>query len=173
LIEAMQRVWPTHPHAQLVIAGACGSASPQIKARIEALPLDRRAQVKLISDFSEAEKPSLLAACDLFVLASGQESFGIAFVEAWGCAKPVIGARVGAMSSLISEGRDGLLFDYDQPDSLAEAICRLIEDQSMQARFGTAGQQKVLQHYTWDIVTDRVRQVYQQAIARHQTAGKH
>jgi glycosyltransferase involved in cell wall biosynthesis len=113
-----------------------------------------------------------LAACDLFVLPSGQESFGIAFVEAWSCAKPVIGARVGAVSSLIDEGRDGLLFSADDPDSMAGTICRLLADEALRRRLGAAGRQKVLGNFTWEIVTDRVRQAYLDTIARYQALTK-
>jgi len=121
----------------------------------------------MVNDFSDEEKPNLLASCDVFALPSGEESFGIAFVEAWACGKPVIGARSGAIPAVIDEGRDGLLADYQDADDLAQAILKLLADPQLRARMGEAGRRKVLENYTWEIVANRVRRMYAEAITRH------
>lgn len=166
LLKAMRRVWSVHPDVQLLIAGARTAYSPQIDRMIGEFSPERQAQVTVINDFSEEEKPALLAACDLFVLPSGRESFGIAFLEAWACGKPVIGARIGAVPSVIDEGRDGLLAAYQDADDLARAILDLIVDPQRRMQMGEAGRRKVLENYTWDIVADRVRAVYVESISR-------
>ena len=83
-------------------------------------------------------------------------------MEAWAAGKPVIGADVGAVASLITAGRDGLLFEYGRAASLAEAILALLANPGRRQAMGAAGQQKVRANYTWEIVTDRLRDVYQQ-----------
>jgi glycosyltransferase involved in cell wall biosynthesis len=167
LLKAMQQVWTTHPNARLLLGGARTPYSRQLEEMIRALPPLQQAHVTLISDFSEEEKPHLLGACDIFVLPSGQESFGIAFVEAWACAKPVIGARIGAIPSVIDEGRDGLLTTYQDADDLTRAIRDLLRNPQQRIQMGLAGRNKVLEHHTWEIVADRVRTVYTEAISRH------
>jgi glycosyltransferase involved in cell wall biosynthesis len=168
LLQAMPQVWAVHPNVRLLMAGARTSYSPQIDRVINALPPEQQAQVTVISDFSEDQKPRLLAACDLIAHPSGNESFGIAFIEAWACGKPVIGVRVGAIPSVIDEGRDGLLVRYLDPDSLAQAILELLADPSRRVRMGQAGRRKVLENYTWEIVTDRLREVYVEVNSRYQ-----
>jgi glycosyltransferase involved in cell wall biosynthesis len=165
LLEAMRRVWAIHPDARLLLAGARTPYSRQIEEMVGALPPEQRAHTTIVSDFSEEEKPNLLAACDIFALPSGQESFGIAFVEAWACGKPVVGARIGAIPSVIDEGRDGLLVAYRDADDLAQAIRELLADPSRRARMGEAGRRKVLDNYTWEIVTDQLRAVYAKVIS--------
>jgi glycosyltransferase involved in cell wall biosynthesis len=172
LLQAMSQVWAVCPDVHLLIAGAQGPYSSQIDRIIHALPPEHQARVTVSSDFSEREKPALLAACDLFVLPSGQESFGIAFAEAWACGKPVVGVRVGAIPSVVDEGRDGLLVAYQDADALARAILELLSDPRRRARMGQAGQRKVLENYTWEIVADRVRAVYLEAMARHARHGR-
>lgn len=167
LLAAMQQVWPAIPDARLVLAGARTLYTPQLETLIQALPPEQQRQVTLIHDLPEANKANLLAACDVFVLPSGEESFGIAFLEAWACGKPVVGARVGAIPSVINEGVDGLLFKYDDPNNLAQALLGLLADQARRIQLGTAGQRKTLTNYTWETVTDRIRQIYTEAIARH------
>ncbi|NIV30404.1 MAG: glycosyltransferase [Anaerolineae bacterium] len=165
LLEAMRRVWTVRPDARLLLAGARTSYSLQLADMVDALPPEQRAHTAIVSDFSEEEKPNLLAASDVFVLPSGQESFGIAFVEAWACGKPVVGARIGAIPSVINEGRDGLLFAYQDADDLAQAILALLADPCRRTGMGEAGRRKVLENYTWEIVTDQLRAVYTRVIS--------
>jgi glycosyltransferase involved in cell wall biosynthesis len=149
----------------LLIAGAKTAYSRHLAERVNALPGRKREQVTIVDDFPETEKPSLLAACDVFVLPSGEESFGIAFLEAWACGKPVIGARIGAIPSVIDEGRDGLLVAYQDAEGLARAILELLADPQRRARMGEAGRQKVVETHRWEVVAGRVRDVYRQVIA--------
>ncbi len=164
LLDAMPKVWIEFPDARLLIAGARGSHSDHICDLINRLPASWQGQVTVLTDFPESDKPSLLAASDLLVLPSAMESFGIAFAEAWACKKPVIGARVGVISSVINDGLDGLLFTYEDPESLAQAILYLLGHPQERAKMGNAGLKKVMENYTWEIVADRIRDVYTKVI---------
>jgi glycosyltransferase involved in cell wall biosynthesis len=166
LFAAMERVWAANPGVRLLIAGTRTPYSHQIEGMIHALPPEQQAWVTVVDSFSEEEKAQLLAACDIFVLPSGHESFGIVFIEAWACGKPVIGARIGAIPTVIDEGCDGLLFTFQDADDLARAIAELLADPARRAQMGQAGREKVLKNYTWEVVADRVRAVYLEAIAR-------
>jgi glycosyltransferase involved in cell wall biosynthesis len=164
LIEAMRSVWPYCPTARLVLAGGRTAYTSQIEQMVAQLPPAQRANVTVLADIAETQKPALLAACDLFVLPSAHESFGIALVEAWACARPVIGARSGAIPSVIDEGQDGLLFDYPSAESLAQTISLLLDNPALRIQLGATGQQKVLERYTWAAVVDQVRAVYQKVL---------
>lgn len=167
LLEAMGQVWDVYPDARLLLAGARTPYSSHIEKMIAALTSERRSLVTVVDDFSEEEKPHLLASCDVFVLPSPEESFGIAFLEAWACGKPVIGARIGAIPSVIADGQDGLLFAPGDADDLAQTILGLLADPKRRAQMGQTGRTKVLQNYTWETVTARARTVYVAAISHH------
>lgn len=167
VLRAMPKVWASQPDACLMMAGARTSYSPQIERMISTLPPERQAQVTIINDFPEEEKPHLLAACDVLAHPSGNESFGIVFVEAWASGKPVIGARVGSIPSVIDDGHDGLLFEYLDSESLAQAILELLNSPLRRARMGEAGRKKVLQNYTWEILASRLRAVYAELVSGH------
>jgi glycosyltransferase involved in cell wall biosynthesis len=160
VIEAMPHIWAQQPNARLLMAGARTNYSARLDEQIAALPPAQQAQITLVNDFPESEKPDLLAAADLLVHPSGNESFGIVFVEAWAAGKPVIGADVGALASLIAEGKDGLLFHFGDAANLAQKVGQLLAQPAQRAALGAAGREKVLANYTWEIVADRVRQVY-------------
>ncbi|NIT59815.1 MAG: glycosyltransferase, partial [Aliifodinibius sp.] len=59
---------------------------------------------------------------------------------------------------------DGLLFTYEDPESLAQAILYLLGHPQERAKMGNAGLKKVMENYTWEIVADRIRDVYTKVI---------
>jgi glycosyltransferase involved in cell wall biosynthesis len=165
LVRAMERVWQQLPRTRLLIAGAHTRFSPQLRRQIEALPACQREQVLILDNFDEAEKPLLFAACDLLAYPSEFESFGLVYVEAWACGKPVIGSRAGAIPSVVQDGIDGLLIPPRDAPALADVLTHLLEDESLRHRLGERGRQKVLERYTWKTVAARFRLVYERVIA--------
>lgn len=160
LIEAMRIVWQQRPEAQLVIAGGKTVYAEEVERLVMNLPSAQQANVTLLYNISEEEKSSLLAATDLLVSCSTQESFGITLIEAWACSRPVIGARAGAIATMILNEIDGLLFEPNDPKNLAEAIQRLLADPALAERLGVSGRQKVMAYYTWPFVTEQIRSLY-------------
>ncbi len=165
LILAMKHVWRKLPEVRLLIAGSKTHFTQQLQQIITSeLSPAEQARIIYKHNFTEEEKPLLFAACDLFAYPSRYESFGIAFVEAWAAGKPVIGCRAGAVPTVIDENKDGLLVPADDSQALAQALLKLLNNQTLRRQMGQAGQEKVLLNYTWDIVTARWRQVYEQVL---------
>lgn len=171
VFQAMKRIWQERPEACLLIAGAKTTYSATIKQLVKQLPAPLRDRVAIINNFAEAEKPAIFAACDLLAFPSGHESFGIVFLEAWAAGKPVIGARVGAIPTVIDEGQDGLLVTHRDVTELADAIRSLLARPALRKELGAQGRQKVKKHYTWDIVADKFRAVYTEALGQQPNAN--
>ena len=155
LIDAMKVVWERYPDAALLLAGQSAHRDDTVAARLESLHPDRRRQVKLIDDFTDADGPSIMDACDLLALPSVEESFGLVMIEAWMCGKPVIGSDIASTRCIIDAGENGLLATPFDAADLAQKILELLSDAAKRAAFGTRGRAKVLERYTWEIVTDR------------------
>lgn len=161
LVRAMTSVWDRCPNAYLVLAGSRTEFSHEVEQLVEALPTAKRDRVIIAYDFSEEEKPQWFAACDVFVTVSTDESFGIVFVEAWACGKPVIGGRINAVECVIREGEDGFLVPCREPAPLASAIERLLGDEALRTRLGRNGYAKVRAEHDWPMVTDKVHDIYE------------
>ncbi len=111
-------------------------------------------RVRHLGPLSDEELSAAYEACDVFVLPSEFESFGMVFLDAWLRARPVIGnLGCGAAASLIDHGVDGFL--CRDAEEIAAALGRLINDPSLAARMGAAGREKTLAEYTWERVADR------------------
>ena len=98
----------------------------------------------------EQEKKDALHACQMLVMASRSESFGLTYTEAWLYKKPVIGAYCSGVRELIDEGKNGYLVPFGDKLMLAEYIAKLLTDQGLASELGRAGYQKVMAKYLWD-----------------------
>jgi glycosyltransferase involved in cell wall biosynthesis len=158
----MKIVWQWNAEVRLIIAGHQSTEHQDlaVQSTIDQLTAAEKCRLVRISKFEEAEKPSLYDAFDVFALPSIGESFGLAYLEAWLCQKPVIGARIGSTQCVIDDGVDGLLVDPKSSDDLAEKIITLLSDRDKRETMGMRGYSKTLAHYTWDKVVDRVETLY-------------
>lgn len=154
LIEAMRIVWREMPNAMLLMAGQSAHRHPAVAQELAELSACDRAKVVLVDDFTDADGPSIIDACDVVALPSVEESFGIVFVEAWLCGKPVIGGDIASTRCVIDCGVDGLMATPFDAQDLSSKILDLLADPAKRARFGARGREKALARYTWDRVTD-------------------
>jgi glycosyltransferase involved in cell wall biosynthesis len=164
LIAAMPEVWRWNPDVRLVLAGH-GTPEPEVEAELGRLAALDRARVVQTGRFGKDEKASIFDAFDVFAMPSTDESFGIGYLEAWLCRKPVIGARIGSTECVIDEGRDGLLVDPDNAEEIAGAIVSLLADRQLRTTMAEAGYAKTIAHHTWDKVTDRMESLYRRVVS--------
>jgi glycosyltransferase involved in cell wall biosynthesis len=113
-----------------------------------------------IENFPESEKASLYEAFDVLALPSTDESFGIAYLEAWMCKKPVIGSRIGATECVIEDGVDGLLVEHRDHIDLGEKLIDLLSDQERRYRLGAQGYKKTVDSFTWPKVVKKVERLF-------------
>jgi N-acetyl-alpha-D-glucosaminyl L-malate synthase BshA len=76
----------------------------------------------------------ILSVGDLFLLPSAQESFGLAALEAMACGVTVIASRVGGLSEVITDGRDGFLRPVDDIDGMVDAAVSALTDPALRRR---------------------------------------
>ena len=86
--------------------------------------------------------PSLVAGCDLFVLASFYEGLPVALMEALALGLPVVATDVPGVREALSHGREGLLVPPGRADLLAVAIEALIADPNERARMSKAAKSR-------------------------------
>jgi glycosyltransferase involved in cell wall biosynthesis len=145
LIQAFALACPNE--GRLVIAGPEGE--PGYCSYLErcARELGVGARVLFAGPLYDAEKKSLLAAADIFVLPSRYENFANVVAEAIACGVPVVISRFCGIHSLV-DGRAGLVVDRE-PEALASAIRTLLHEPSLYARL-KAGCRVVTEQLSWN-----------------------
>lgn len=86
---------------------------------------------------------SFLSDFDVFALSSIREGIPVAMLEAMAMSVPVVATKVGGIPEVIQDNIDGLLVDSRNPEMIADALKRLIQDSSLRTRIGKAGRKKV------------------------------
>ena len=72
----------------------------------------------------------IIPSCDVLVLPSFSESFGLVLIEALACGKPVIGSNVGGITEIINENV-GMLVNPNKIPSIAKAIDIMVNDDDL------------------------------------------
>jgi glycosyltransferase involved in cell wall biosynthesis len=76
--------------------------------------------------------------------------FGLAPVESMAAGTPVVASRSGATIETIVDQKTGFLVEKNDSRALAEAILKLLENDSLRETMGRAARQRVLELFTWD-----------------------
>ena len=119
-----------------------------------------------LTGYFDKKKLAAFKEADIYLMPSRSDAFGISFLEAWSMGKPVIGARIGATPEVIRENIDGLLVEFDNPKDIAQKVIFLLKNNKLRKIYGSAGQLKVSQKYTWDIVAKETHYTYQNLLTK-------
>jgi len=133
LMAAWRRVVVRRPDARLWLAGE-GPFRRALEAQI--VDLDLLGRVFLAGLFDSVEE--LLAAADLFVLPSREESPSLALLEAMAAGLPIVATDVPGTREPVTDGQHGLLVPGQDVDALSAAILRLLDAPELAARLGAA-----------------------------------
>jgi len=123
---------------RLVIAGD-GGRSPETLRGLEAeiAAFDLADRITLLGAVSSEQLASIYQRCDLFVLPSRFEGYGMVFAEAIAHGLPVVGTTAGAIPETVPDAA-GVLVPPDDVEALAAALRRLIEDPAERERLAAA-----------------------------------
>lgn len=159
LVQAMEKLWAKGDPSTLVLAG---TDIEDFTRYLDKLPARVKNNCLMLDYIGDGDKRDLLDACDMLVLPSRSDSFGIVFLEAWLYGKPVVGARAGGIPGLVRDGVDGLLVPFGDVKELAASIQKIMMDSKYARELGSAGRERVLAEFTWDEKYAIVKRLYEE-----------
>jgi len=163
LIDVFVRIAGQHPRAVLVMAGPDEwRLEEQWRARANELGVGDR--IHWPGMITGDVKADMLARADLFVLPSTGEGFSNAILEALASGTPVLISPHCNFPEVASAGA-GVLADNDIPSITAE-LSRLLAQPGTLRSMGETARRFVTEHYSWDVITDQLLDVYREAIER-------
>lgn len=159
LITAFAKLHRTHPDVALVLVGD-GVLRNAIEQQIATLGLNDR--VRLLG--ARDDVPSLLAASDMFILASHYEGLPLALLEAMAAGLPVVATNVGDVPRVVGYDR-GVLVSPQHPYALANAIAELLDTPTKMHALGAAAQSHILRQFSATTWIERLIALYQETRA--------
>jgi D-inositol-3-phosphate glycosyltransferase len=152
-----------------LVGGASGSGLDRPTALTDlSARLGIQDVVRFIPTVSQRDLADWYAAASVVCVPSYNESFGLVAIEAQACGTPVVAARVGGLSTAVSDGVSGVLVDGHDPRDYAAALHPLLTDPELR----DAMSHKAVHHaesFGWDVTADRTLKVYEEAIEWHRT----
>lgn len=143
VVRAMPEVRKRIPDAVYLIVGG-GPDRERLEQLVRELGVEDC--VYFAGRAKDEELPLYYNLCDVFVMPSRYiaqegdvEGFGIVYMEASRCRKPVIGGNSGGVVEAVLHEETGLIVDPHSPEAVAEAIIRLYEDQDLSRRLADNG----------------------------------
>jgi teichuronic acid biosynthesis glycosyltransferase TuaC len=137
--------------------GGTGPLKNDLEQQIASLNLQE--YVKLAGFIPDEQMNLWMNACDLFVLPSLSESFGIVQLEALACGRPVVATRNGGSEEIVISAEYGLLVEPADPEELAEKILVALDrewDRETILRYA--------ERYTWENIAKETMSVYEQVL---------
>ena len=116
--------------------------------------------VHFVGSVPDEELPVWYSLGDVFVMPSRSEApdvegFGIVYLEAGACERPVVALRSGGVPDAVADGVTGVLIEPDDPQALGTRLSELLLDPTRAAELGRRGRERVLSELNWDSVTER------------------
>ncbi len=138
------------------------------RERLERLTqrLGLEGSVRFVGLMSHRNVMAQMSECDVFVLPSWNEAFGVAYVEAMAHGKPVIGCRGEGIEDFIEHGKTGMLVKPRDVDSLVEALDFVLSHPEEARAMGQRARRLVVENYTWETNAEKTIAVYEDVLRR-------
>jgi glycosyltransferase involved in cell wall biosynthesis len=169
-LRAAARLADSHPEAWFAVVGGAilgweGDYPQELQRLAAALGIGERVIFTGHSD----EVSSWMAASDIMVNASQPEPFGLVVIEAMASGVAVVAVATGGPRDIIEHERNGLLCGTREPEALAAAIGRLLDDPVLRAELGRAARARVETYFSRAAMTERFASIVKETISAQMT----
>lgn len=156
LLDAMKFVLKRRDDVILLIVGS-GPLRENLCKKTRELNLERN--VFFVGGKKHEEIPFWMNACDVFVLPSLMESFGVVSVESMACGKPVVGTCVGGIPEIVRKHDVGILVKPADPKALSDGILEAL-DRTWVAEVVL----NYAKQYSWTNIVGRILKIYREVL---------
>jgi glycosyltransferase involved in cell wall biosynthesis len=101
---------------------------------------------------------------DIFVTATTWEGMPNTVLEAMACGLPIVGTQASGLRDLVRDDVNGYLVPIKDPDALAEALARLVDNGYERRRMGREGRKLAEREFAWEYIAEQYTRVYEQVL---------
>eukprot|EP00873_Tetraselmis_striata_P043885 jgi/Tetstr1/464149/TSEL_008954.t1 len=143
LAHAVLKLRQRHPEYRLMLVGHVYDREFERRVR-EVDPVG----IEVAGAVEHSEVVRLMRSCRVFLHGSPMESCCLSVMEAMYCGCPVVATRVGGIPEEITEGVDGLLYDFDDADACATLLEQLACSAPLREELGAAARRSVAERFS-------------------------
>jgi len=161
LLEALPQILKAVPDAVYLIVGD-GPYMENLKSLTKDLGLEDKVIFTGRVPWKDLDR--YYRSCDVFIMPNrtlpngNTEGFGLVFLEANACGKPVIGGKAGGVPDAVADGETGILVDGNLVEQIADAAIQLLSNKELAERMGQAGYKRAL-NFSWENKARKFREV--------------
>lgn len=109
-----------------------------------------------LGHLSHKDVLNAIEACKVLIMPSSKEAFSITLLEAMTCKKPIVATNSTGVKEIISDKREGYLFELDDLDELYEKACKAWDN----PQIGLNNYKKIKEEYDWKIIIKHIDKLY-------------
>jgi len=165
-VRAAARLGAWHDRVRFLVIGSPFPGNEEHERELQRLidSLNLRGIVLLTGDVAEIK--AAISAMDVVAMASARpEPFGGVVLEAMALGRPVVGTATGGTVEQIEDGVTGFLVPPDDPQAMAAAVERLLENPGLAAQMGEAGRKRCSSLFGFDAFYGKIAGVYGSLLA--------
>lgn len=163
LIDAWSRIVYSVPKAFLLVVGSGENQSDSVEeAMRERIAKEKWKNVRFIGETQKPEE--FLSKVDLFIFPSREEGFPNALMEAMASRLPCVASRIGGVEALITDNENGVLFESENSDNLAEKCIDLLQDREKSKYLGENARRHMLAYYAFEAISEKYVNLYESLI---------
>jgi len=163
VLKALPELIREFPDLEYRIVGD-GTERQSLESLTEHLGL--RNHVLFLGSLPHHEAMREMSQCEVFILPSWKEAFGVVYLEAMANGKPIIGTTGEGIAEILAKEAVGKAVPAKDVLALAEAIRELFNNQAEAAAMGTRGKDLVTRRFTWEYNAQQTLQVYNEIVDR-------
>jgi glycosyltransferase involved in cell wall biosynthesis len=156
LITALPRLLTEWPDIQLVAVGE-GNDQQWLEQIADGRGVLRH--VHFLSGLTYPEIAACYQACEIFALPSRGEGFGLVYLEAMACGKPIIGGAHGGAPEVIDDGKTGYLVQHGDAGQLATSLETLLSDPALGREMGARGRERVEREFRFNVFAKSLKKI--------------
>ena len=157
-VRVFARLAPKAPAQLLMI----GDGPDRAAAETLAVELGVDGRVLFLGEQTSVSR--LLGICDILLLPSQMESFGLAALEAMACGAIPIASRVGGLPEVVTDGSDGFLVPAGDVEAMAQVALEVLRDPERQNRMRQAARSTAVARFGSEAVIDRYLALYERVL---------
>ena len=169
VLQALAKLVQEFPGLKYRIVGE-GSERATLEQLTRTLGLT--AHVQFLGSMPHAAAMREMSRCEIFVLPSWNEAFGVVYLEAMAHAKPVIGTEGEGIAEILTRSDVGVAVPPRDPAAVAAALRRLLQDPAAAQAKGRRGYELVQGQFTWDCNAARTLEIYREVLDNRKGAQR-